>query len=112
MAKPTLNTELVLEAPNRIADSGGGFAVDWAPVGTLWADIQTRGARERFTGARETSAVTHKITIRAAPEGSPRRPSPECRFRSGSRVFAIQGVAPMDQQGRFLTCWAAEGTPA
>lgn len=112
MRKPTLNTELVLEAPNRIADGGGGYSVAWTPVGTLWAELQPRSAREQVSGGRETTEVTHKITIRTAPANSPRRPSADCRFRSGGRVFEITGVAPLDGRNQFLTCWAVEGIPA
>lgn len=109
MRRPVLNTELVLEAPREIADGGGGFNVAWAPVGTLWAEIRPSSAREKVLGARTTSRVTHRIVIRSAPEGSPRRPRPDCRFRSGARVFAIRGIAPAGVRGEYLTCWAEEG---
>ncbi len=109
MAKPVLNTELVLEVPLQISDGGGGFRTVWSPVGTLWADVTARSARESAVAARSLSEVTHRIVIRAAPEGSPRRPTPDCRFRAGGRVFAIRGVAPLDGRGQYLTCWAEEG---
>lgn len=104
-----MNTELVLEAPNRITDSGGGHDVVWTPVGTLWAEMEAVSARESVAGGREASRVTHRITLRSAPRTSPRRPTAECRFRQGDRVFAIRGVADADAQRRFLTCWAEEG---
>lgn len=106
---PLLNTELVLEAPERVADGGGGFAVEWATLGTVWAEVASVSARERVHGGRETSTVTHRITIRNAPASSPRRPRADCRFRSGERLFAIRGVAPMDRRAKYLTCWAEEG---
>ena len=109
MATPVLNTELVLEAPQQIPDGGGGFRTVWAPIGTLWADVKPRSARETAIGGRAASEVTHRIVIRSAPEGSPRRPTPDCRFRSGGRVFSIRGVAPEGARGKFLTCWAEEG---
>ena len=109
MAVPAMNTELVLETPRRVADGGGGFAVVWAPVGTLWVDIRSIGARERVSGVREASRITHRITLRSAPANSPRRPTSEARFRQGERVFAIRGVAPADERNQYLTCWAEEG---
>lgn len=112
MQKPVMNTELVLEAPQRLTDGGGGYATVWKPVGTLWAEIKSSSARERVAGGRAVSEVSHQITIRGAPEGSPRRPSPDCRFRSGGRVFEIRGVASTDVRGRYLTCWAQEGVSA
>ncbi len=110
MSTPAMNTELVLEAPRRVTDGGGGFDVVWAPVGTLWVDMRSIGARERVSGVRETSRVTHRITLRSAPANSPRRPTSECRFRQGERVFAIRGVADADGKNQYLTCWA-EGGP-
>ncbi len=106
---PVLSQELLLEAPVRETDTGGGQSVDWQPVGTLWADVQASGARETLSGVREAARVTHRITIRSAPIGSPRRPSADCRFRSGARVFAILGVADADRTRKYLTCWAEEG---
>lgn len=106
---PVLSQELVLEAPVRDIDTGGGQSVSWEPVGTLWADVQASGARETLSGVRESTRVTHRITIRSAPLGSPRRPSAECRFRSGTRVYAILGVADADRARKYLTCWAEEG---
>lgn len=109
MASPVLNTELVLETPDRYSDTGGGIDINWAPVGTHWADVEAIGARETLIGGREVSRVTHRITIRSAPANSPRRPRADCRFRAGGRVFAIRGVAEADRQDRYLTCWAEEG---
>ena len=109
MANPVLNTELILEAPRQIPDGGGGYLTVWSPVGTLWAEVNPSSARESAVGARPVSEVTHRITIRSAPEASPRRPTPDCRFRSGARVFAIRGVAPVGRRDQFLTCWAKEG---
>ena len=74
MAVPVLNTELVLETPTRVADTGGGFDVVWTPVGTVWAQVRPAGASEAITGRREAARVTHKILIRSAPANSPRRP--------------------------------------
>ena len=109
MRRPVLNTELVLEAPERVADGGGGASLNWVPMGTLWGEVRPSSARERLLGGRMASKVTHRILIRHAPEGSPRRPRADCRFRSGSRVFAIKGMAPAGIRGDYLTCWAEEG---
>ena len=109
MGSLALNTELVLECPRRVADGGGGFSTVWSPVGTLWVDMRSIGARERVSGLRESSRITHRITLRSAPANSLRRPTSECRFRQGKRVFAIRGIAAADERNRYLICWAEEG---
>ncbi len=109
MRVPVLNTELVLEAPVRATDSGGGVDLTWTEIGTLWAEVRPSASRERLSGGREVSRVTHKVLIRSAPVNSPRRPTAEARFRTGSRIFAIRGVAEADKRGKYLTCWVEEG---
>jgi head-tail adaptor len=106
---PRLSTRLTLEAPQRVADGGGGWQVVWNVVGTLWAEIRSSGARERVSGEREISRITHRITIRAAEVGSDRRPTAEQRLRKGSRFYALRGVTEMDGRDGYLTCWAEEG---
>jgi head-tail adaptor len=105
---PILNTELILEEPQRVSDGGGGFSTNWQPIGTLWAEVRSIRAGERLAGERDVATATHRITIRNAPPGSPRRPRPSCRFRGGKRIFSIQGVASADSREKYLTCWTVE----
>ena len=106
---PRLSQRLTLEAPDRMPDGGGGWQVSWTALGIVWAEVRPVSARERVVGGRETSQVTHRITIPSAPQGSPRRPLPEQRFRQGARVFVIRAVAEADHRHEFLTCWVEEG---
>lgn len=108
MKQPILTHELILEAPERTTDTGGGQDVTWHPIGTLWADIESTSAREPVSGFRESARITHRITIRNAPVSSPRRPSADCRFRSGQRIFAIRGIAHADTKRKYLICWTEE----
>lgn len=106
--KTNLTQRLVLEAPVRVADGGGGWQVSWTALGTHWAELKPSSARERMSGGRELSRVTHRVTVRSAPVGSARRPQPEQRFRQGERLLAIRGVAEADHRGAYLTCWVEE----
>ena len=108
---PRLSQRLVLEAAERVADGGGGWQVAWSALGTFWAEVRPVSAREIMSGLREVSRVTHRVTIRSAPVASPRRPNADQRFRLGSRIFAINGVAEADHRGAYLTCWGEEGRP-
>lgn len=105
---PKLSQRLTLEAPVRAADGGGGWQVTWTALGTHWAELRPVGAREGVSGAREMAQVTHRVRVRSAPVGSPRRPHPEQRFRQGERIFAIRGVAEADHRGAYLICWVEE----
>ncbi|MEM7505516.1 MAG: head-tail adaptor protein [Pseudomonadota bacterium] len=109
MNAPRLTHEFVLEQPVRTPDGGGGFATDWTPLGRIWGLIDPGSAREVISGGRETSSITHRITVRNAPIGSPQRPQPAQRLRRGDRVFAIRGVAEDDGQAHYLRLFVEEG---
>jgi SPP1 family predicted phage head-tail adaptor len=106
-----LNRKLVLEARTVVPDGGGGVVGGWQGLGSHWASLAPVSAREVVAGGRPVSQVTHKVTVRAAPPGSPRRPQADQRFRMGGRIFAIKGVAEADEGGAFLVCWVEEGVP-
>lgn len=104
-----LTRRLVLEAPVRLPDGAGGFAVAWSPVGTLWAEVTARTEREDLIAGAERPRVRYRVVVRGAPVGTPRRPTPEQRLRDGGRVFSILAVAERDAEGRYLELLADEG---
>jgi head-tail adaptor len=108
MRAPRLNTELVLEEGQRLADGMGGHRLVWSGLGRLWAAMAARSGREKGAGAGLISVVQWRITVRGAPAGDPRRPRPGQRFRLGDRIFRIEAVAEADGMGRHLDCFARE----
>jgi len=108
MKRPHLNRALTLEAPQRASDGAGGFVESWVPLGTLWAQVSARTGREATQSGTAVSRTPLKITVRAAPPGTPERPTAQQRFREGARIFTIQAVAEADGAGRYLTCFAEE----
>ena len=108
MNTPHLNRRLVLEAPQRVDDGAGGFVTSWTALGTLWADIAPGTGQETRGATAPMSRVPYKITLRAAPPGSPARPLPNQRLREGERIFAILAVAEADRAGRYLVLQAEE----
>lgn len=105
---PRLQVPLILETPFRTPDGMGGFLLSWQPVGKLWAEMRAGAGSEKFAEVGAMSVVTWRITVRGAPSGDPRRPRPDQRLRSGSRLFRILGVAERDERGRHLVCTAQE----
>ncbi|MEX3315099.1 phage head closure protein [Sulfitobacter sp. PS-8MA] len=110
MSRPHLNRALILETPQRVSDGAGGFVESWQPLGTLWAEVRARTGRETAQSGAAVSRMAFKITVRAAPQGAPARPTAQQRFREGARIFTIQAVAETDSAGRYLTCFAQEET--
>ncbi|MFO7758521.1 MAG: head-tail adaptor protein [Roseovarius sp.] len=108
MAAPRLNRPLVLEVPQRSPDGAGGFVETWSAQGTLWADLSARTGRETEGTATNVGLAALRITVRAAPQDSPRRPQAGQRLRDGARLFNILAVTEQDARARLLTCWAEE----
>lgn len=105
---PKLCRRLVLEAPQQIPDGSGGLMDSWAPLGILWAEVKAGTGREIEENFLTLSYVPYRITVRAAPHASPRRPRPDQRFREGTRIFRILAVADADPGCRYLICHARE----
>lgn len=113
MSGPRLTRQVVLEAVERVPDGAGGFTRGWTERGQLWAEILTGRGAEIGSGERRLSEVSHRITVRAAPNGAPSRPVAGQRFRDrAGRIFLIEAVGERDAAGRYLICFAKEEVPA
>ena len=99
----TLSTRLVLEAPSRSADGGGGADVTWETVAIVWAAMRPLGGGESFTLDRVAGRVSHEITLRHRADVTP-----EMRFRDGARVYDIRSAADPDGRRHWLRCVAEE----
>lgn len=108
MNVPILNRKLILEDAFRVPDGAGGYETLWQPLGTHWAHLSPGAGRERQDAAVQRSRVVMRIMVRAAPVGSPARPTAGQRFREGRRTYDIIAVTERDTTGRYLTCHAEE----
>lgn len=108
MMPPRLNRRMILAAPERSPDGAGGHVVTWVARGTLWAAVAPGAGREAAGAGATLSRVALRITLRAAPPGSPARPAPGMRLTEGARRFDILAVTEADPAGRYLTCIAEE----
>jgi len=107
-----LNRRLRLEAPVVTSDGAGGFTQSWSVLGEVWAEVQAGAGRSRGGEEVSLSIMPFRITVRAAPPGSERRPAPGQRLTEPGRVFEVLAVAEHDSDGRYLTCFAKEERPA
>ena len=103
-----LNRRLRLEEVTRVADGAGGFTEAWVEKGWLWAEVRSLSGRETTQGRAPLSVQRYRISVRAAPMGSPARPRADQRLRDGARIFRITAVGEADAEGRFLTLQVQE----
>ena len=107
----SLDRPLVLQQIMRVPDEAGGFSRIWTDVGTLWGEVLPGSGRDPSGEDVILTSISYRITVRGAPQGSPRRPKAGQRFRDGGRVFDILAVTERDRAGLFLTCFAREEGP-
>lgn len=112
MNAPRLTVPLELESPEQVRDGMGGYWIEWRLLGRHYAQLTAGSGGEGLAEVGPRSAVSWRIVTRGFPDGDPRRPRPEQRFRMGNRLFLIEAVAERDAFGRFLTSYAREEMPA
>lgn len=98
-----LRTRLVLEAPSRAADGGGGAAVTWSAVAEVWGAVKPVAGAESYALDRLAGNVSHEIVIRYRGDVAP-----QMRFRAGPRVFDIRAAFDPDARRRWTKCLAEE----
>ncbi|MQQ06950.1 head-tail adaptor protein [Epibacterium sp. SM1979] len=108
MRPVNLNRLMALVAPERVADGAGGFVETETQLGELWAEVRALTGRNVAQNGASLSQQRYRITVRAAPEGSPDRPRADQYLVEGNRRFLIHAVAEGDALGRYLTCFAVE----
>ncbi|MBE9476733.1 MAG: head-tail adaptor protein [Proteobacteria bacterium] len=101
-----LTRKLTLEQAVKTPDGAGGFVESWSVLGNLWANVDARSGRIRNGDGTPVSVVRYRILVRSAPDGSDMRPRADQRFNDGTRAYVIDAVAPYDEAGLYLECWA------
>jgi len=98
-----LSRRVTLERPDRTDDGGGGAAITWTPIATVWASVTAAAAGENTATDDVASRVRHAIRIRWRAD-----------VRTGwraildGRVLRIRGVVDQDGAKRWLTLDAEE----
>ncbi|QPC45174.1 phage head closure protein [Kaustia mangrovi] len=94
---------LRLEAPQRVADGGGGAEIVWQPVAELWAEIAPASPRDTVRAEKISAEVSHRIALRHRDDVTA-----AMRFRADDRVFDIVAHYDPDERRRRLVCLVRE----
>jgi SPP1 family predicted phage head-tail adaptor len=98
-----LRTRLVLEAPTRTDDGGGGADVAWETVAQVWAAVRPVSGNESFALDRVAGRLSHEILIRHRADVTL-----QMRFRDGAHVYDIRAAFDPDGRRQWLRCLAEE----
>jgi head-tail adaptor len=101
-----LNRQLVLEAPSGAADGAGGIAPGFAETARFFAAVDPLGPEERDDTGFALTARLFRVTLRFRADLTLAH-----RFRLGSRVLSLEGLADPDERGRFLVALCREEAP-
>ena len=98
-----LRTRLVLEAPSRESDGGGGADVTWETVAQVWAAVTPLAGSEAPELDRVAGRLSREIVIRYRGDVTL-----AMRFREGTRVYDIRAAFDPDGRRHWLRCLAEE----
>ncbi len=100
----SLRRRVTLQAETHVSDEAGGYAVGWADVATVWAEIAPLSGREYYISRRLEGHVTHRVRMRYRPAVTT-----SMRIAYDGRVFNIRAVVNRSEAGRWLELIAEEG---
>ena len=99
----SLRHRLVIEAPNRTPDGGGGVTENWLPLAHVWGSLEPSSGVETVIAEGVSSRVTHVVHIRHRSDLAP-----AMRLRLGTRVLDIIALIDIDERRRHLKCLCSE----
>ena len=112
MSVGKMKHRLTIQSPSRTPDGGGGDAVSFQDVDTVWGRIVGKSGSETFFGDQLEGRSTYEITIRFR-RGITNKDrllySFEVKGKAYSRIFNINRVQNKDEQDRYLVLYCTEG---
>lgn len=101
-----LRTRLLLQVPVDAPDDTGAFTRSWAAIATVWGQVASQSAEQRFTANAIEADISHLVTIRMRSDIAN-----GMRFMLGTRALLIRAVTDPDMRGRHLLCRCEEFAP-
>ncbi|MDX1922676.1 MAG: phage head closure protein [Alphaproteobacteria bacterium] len=100
----TYRQRLYVQQENPVADTGGGNAMAWTTINTIWASIEPVSGNEQMIAGKPSGTVTHRIHTRYDATITP-----AMRLMLGSRIYNIRSIKNIQERNRVLEILAEEG---
>ncbi len=102
-----MRARVALQEEQRAPDGGGGYALAWATVATVWAEVAPLRGRETVQATALSGSGLYRLRLRAGIDVTP-----ALRVLWGSRIFNIRHVRNVDARDRLVEIIAEEGVAA
>lgn len=99
-----MRKRLVLQSRSESVDGGGGVAVSWSDIASVWAQVTPVSGAETVQAMHLTGTRRHRVRLRYRDDVDSER-----RFVFKGRVLNIRSVRDIDERGRWLDCVCDEG---
>ena len=112
MSVGKMQHRLTIQSPKRTADGGGGSAITWEEVDTVWGRITGKSGSESFFGDQLEGRSSHEIIIRFRRGITNKHRliySYEVKGKAYSRTFNVNRVQNKDEKDRYLVLYCSEG---
>ena len=107
---------IVIQQRTEVADTGGGFAVTWSTLSTVWAVIEPTSGREPYLQGQSQSRVTSKMTIRYQTALKNTASIADYRVSFDGRIFPIKYIKNLEEdlkrEGKFFQILMCEENDA
>jgi SPP1 family predicted phage head-tail adaptor len=101
-----LRKQVTIEAETPTADGGGGYALAWTNVATMWAQIVPLSGSKPYIDGHLESHVTHRITIRWRSDIAV---TADMRVIYGCQLFNIRAVLNRNEENHWWDLMVEEG---
>lgn len=113
-AAGTLDKRVALLRPVRAtADTGERLPTVWVVAAFVWAEILPTTGREPIAARRLIGEITHQVKVRGrmTEQGQDWPPREDWRVRYQGRVFEVDHVLELAEQGAVLSLRCVERRP-
>ncbi|MCB1511980.1 MAG: phage head closure protein [Hyphomicrobiaceae bacterium] len=105
LATAALRQRVRIEQPLAPPGEGGGSAIAWQPVATVWARVKAATSREPLTADAPLGVTLYDVTMRYRDDVDP-----SMRFVLAGRILNVVSAVDPDGYRRWLVCRAEERT--
>lgn len=99
-----MRERVTLQQESPTADGGGGYALAWTDIATVWAKVEPLSGREQIEASKLQGVVQYRIMIRYRSDVVP-----GMRLSWGGVYFNIRAVICEEERDRFLQLTCEKG---